>query len=136
MDVYSDKMPVFQLRPECQLTESAVLEDVPLGTDFIKFKIFVIPYKNPSKNEDLGLDFLKSWFQKKINKAADILDIELGANNRIYYKTKPEDTELKQIQSYSLIGKLKVKSVEVLNQIRQKPIGYYDNLGCGLLLLS
>lgn len=136
MDVYSEKMPVFQLRPECQLTHTEELQELASNTKEIKFKIFVIPYKTVDKNEDLTDDFLKNWFKKKIKGAAELLTVETGPNNRIYYKKKPEDKILQQIQSYSLKGKLKCLDSKKLEILRQSPIGYYDNLGCGLLDLE
>lgn len=136
MDVYSEKMPIFQLRPECQLTHSENLPELPADTDKIGFKIFIIPYKTASKNEDLSEDFIKSWFIKQLKGSATIIDSELGPNNRLYYRLKPEDTEMKQIQSYTLRGHLKCNDVKKLDKIRCKPLGYYDNLGCGLLLLE
>ena len=51
MDVYSEKMPIFQLRPECQLTHSEELLKLPLDSDEINFKLFAIPYKTAEKNE-------------------------------------------------------------------------------------
>ena len=136
MDVYSEKMPVLQLRPECQLTHCEKLPELPADTDKIGFKIFIIPYKTAAKNEDLSEDFIKSWFIKQLKESASLLDAELGPNNRLYYRTKPEDTEIKQIQSYTLKGHLKVNDVKKLDKIRCKPLGYYDDLGCGLLLLE
>ena len=136
MEVYSSEMPAFQLRPECQLTKTEILPELPDDLEEINFKIFVIPYKNAVKNEDLELDTLNSWLQKKLKGAATIINSEFGANNRIYYKAKPDATNLKQIQSYSLKGKLKCLDVNKLESIRQKPLGYYDDLGCGLLLLE
>ena len=136
MDVYSDKMPEFQLRPECQLTHTEKLLPIPSDTDEINYKLFVIPYKTPEKNEDLDIDFFKTWLEKKLKSIADILSLELGPNNRIYYKKKPEETSLRQIQSYSLKGRLKIKDVSKLENLRSKPLGYYDDLGCGLLLLE
>ena len=136
MDVYSEKMPVFQLRPECQLTHSEELPKLTSKEEEKKFKIFVIPYKTADKNEDLNEDFLKSWFEKKIKGAAKLLTLEVGPNNRIYYKKKPEDKTLKQVQSYSLKGVLKCLDIKKLEKLRQSPIGYYDDLGCGLLLLD
>ena len=136
MDVYSEKMPVLQLRPECQLTHCEKLPELPADTDKIGFKIFIIPYKTASKNEDLSEDFIKSWFEKQLKSSATIIDSELGPNNRLYYRLKPEDTEIKQIQSYTLRGHLKCNDVKKLDKIRCKPLGYYDDLGCGLLLLE
>ena len=136
MDVYSEKMPLFQLRPECQLTHSEKLSKLTSDVDEIKFKLFAIPYKRVEKNEDLDLEFFKKWFQKKIKGVASLVSLELGPNNRIYYKQKPNDTSLSQIQSYSLKGVLKCIDVEKLEALRQKPLGYYDNLGCGLLMLE
>lgn len=136
MDVFSEKMPVLQLRPECQLTHSEKLEELPIDTDKIKFKLFAIPYKAAAKNEDLDEEFLKSWLTKQLKNSAEIETIEYGPNNRLYYKTKPEDTNIKQIQSYSIRGILKCLDAKKLDLIRQKPLGYYDNLGCGLLLLE
>ena len=136
MDVYSEKMPVLQLRPECQLTHCEKLADLPENTDIISFKLFAIPFKAAAKNEDLDDEFLKSWFIKQLKDSAEIETIEYGPNNRLYYKTKPEDTEIKQIQSYTLRGELKCLDTKKLDSIRQKPLGYYDNLGCGLLLLE
>ncbi len=136
MDVYSEKMPIFQLRPECQLTHSEELSKLPLDTDEIKFKLFAIPFKTAEKNEDLDCEYFKKWFQKKIKGAASLVSLELGPNNRIYYKQKPKDASLSQIQSYSLKGILKCIDVEKLEALRQKPLGYYDNLGCGLLMFE
>ena len=136
MDLYSEEMPVFQLRPECQLTHSEKLQDLPKDIDEIYFRIFIIPYKVASKNEDLDLDIINNWFKKQIKGAATLIESELGPNNRIYYKKNPDDKELSQIQSYSLKGKLKVIDVKKLEKIRSKPLGYYKELGCGLLLLD
>ena len=136
MDVYSEKMPVLELRPECQLTHCEKLDDLPEDTDIIGFKLFAIPYKTATKNEDLDEEFLKSWFEKQLKNSAKIESIEYGPNNRLYYKTKPEDTNIKQIQSYTIRGELKCLNAKKLDYIRQKPLGYYDNLGCGLLLLE
>ncbi len=136
MDVYSEKMPVLQLRPECQLTHCEKLDSLNENTDRISFKLFAIPYKNPDKNEDLDEEYLKSWFVKQLKGSAKLMDSEFGPNNRLYYRSKPEDKNFNQIQSYSLKGHLKVNDVKKLESIRQKPLGYYDNLGCGLLLLE
>lgn len=136
MDVYSEKMPTFQLRPECQLTQSELLDNLPVETDEINFKIFVVPYKNPSKNENLELSFINSWFQKKLKKSAKVIYSELGPNNRIYYKNNPDLSKLNQVQSYTLRGKLKCLDVKQLDTLRRKPFGYYDDLGCGLLMLG
>ena len=48
----------------------------------------------------------------------------------------PNSTNIKQIQSYTLKGHLKVLDVKKLDKLRCKPFGYYDDLGCGLLLLE
>ncbi len=136
MDLYSEKMPAFELRPECQLTNSEKLQELTTNQKEFYFRIFIIPYKTADKNEDLEYDFINSWFEKQIKGAATIINSELGPNNRIYYKKKPDDKELKQIQSYSLKGKLKVIDIQKLEKIRSKPLGYYKELGCGLLLLD
>ena len=136
MDLYSAKMPVFQLRPECQLTHSEKLQELPKDLDEGYFKIFIIPYKTATKNEDLDSDFINNWFKKQIKGAASVIESEFGPNNRLYYKKRPDDKELSQIQSYSLKGKLKVIDSQKLELIRSKPLGYYKELGCGLLLLD
>lgn len=136
MDVYSTKEPLLKLVPECQLTGTGMLEDLSPDTDVYDFKIFIIPYKNTDKNEDLDHSFINSWLQKKLGNNAKIIESELGPNNRIYYKTNPTDAIMEQIQSYTLRGKLKCKNLKKLDEIRQKPIGYYHELGCGLLMIE
>lgn len=135
MVVYSEEEPVLQLRPECQLTGSNPLPWLEENAKTFDFKIFLIPFKNAGKNEDLDHKFIESWLQKKLKGAAKIIKSELGPNNRIYYKTSPDSDEMKQIQSYSLRGQLEYVDLKKLESIRKKPLGYYPNLGCGLLLL-
>ncbi len=136
MLVYSKKMPSFQLVPECQLNHTEELAVLPQDLKEVKFKIFIIPYKQASKNEDLDFDFIQNWFQKKIKTVAEIIEAEFGPNNRIYYKSNSNSQKMNQIQSYSLRGKLKVLDSTKLEEIRQLPLGYYQELGCGLLLLE
>ena len=136
MDLYSDNMPVFELRPECQLTHSEKLQELPSDLDEINFKIFIIPYKTADKNEDLDHDFICDWLSKQLKGAATIVNSEFGPSNRLYYKKKPDSKVLSQIQSYSLKGKLKTIDVKKLEKLRSKPLGYYKELGCGLLFLD
>ena len=49
MDLYSEKMPAFQLRPECQLTHSEKLQELPQDSDEIYFKIFIRIFHNAQK---------------------------------------------------------------------------------------
>ena len=136
MDVYCSKRPSMQLRPECQITEIKEFEVLRGDVLEVNFKIFVIPFKNTEKNEELEEDFLKKWFTKQLKKSAAPTEIKFGPNNRIYYRAKAKDSGLSQIQSYSLSGKLRVIDSEKLEKIISAPVGYYSELGCGLLLLD
>ncbi len=136
MDVYSEKRPVLQLRPECQLTSVEELEALPAKMKEASFKIFIVPYKAIEKNEDLDKAFIEGWLQKKLKGIAEITESMLGPNNRIYFKDQPDDVEMTQIQSYTLRGELKVLDSKKLDTIRKKALGYYSELGCGMLVIE
>ena len=136
MDVYSEKRPVLQLRPECQLTSVEELESLPENLKEASFKIFIVPHKSLEKNEDLDQAFIEKWFQNKLKGIAEITDSTFGPNNRIYFKANPGDEAMTQLQSYTLRGELKVKDSTKLEALRRKPIGYYSELGCGMLMIE
>lgn len=136
MDVYCDKEPALQIRPECQLTNTEEFSVLSEEADEVSFKLFAVPYKTAKKNEDLENEFLEEWLKKELKGVAQLDSIEFGANNRIYYKSKPSDSTLSQIQSYSLKGRLKVIDREKLFELLKTPVGYYPELGCGMLLIE
>ncbi len=136
MDVYSENRPVLQLRPECQLTSVEELEPLPEKLKEASFKIFIVPHKSLEKNEDLDEAFIIDWFQKKLKNVAEITESTFGPNNRIYFKANPEDEALTQLQSYTLRGEFKVRNSKKLEELRRKPIGYYSELGCGMLMID
>ncbi len=136
MIAYSNEYPKQELRPECQLIEVEELQPISAKTQELNFKVFIAPSKSLEKCEDWEDEDIVKFLGKKLEGCAEIISSEVGPNNRLYFKSSPEDVNMTQLQVYNIKGKIKVLDVKKLDKLRSKPLGYHPELGLGLLLLE